>query len=137
MDTRLTAMRTENGMETAMRKEIDELSRMTVDEPAPVEDLIAWPLCSDSDDASPLRSRQISVFDGALTFHGIAFIHGASVTLTDPTRRTGDAPIKAGRVGSHVNQQSFSPGFNGYTVSRRASRAKLHPPNRASMQCMP
>jgi hypothetical protein len=30
MDTRLTAMRTENGMETAMRKEIDELSRMTV-----------------------------------------------------------------------------------------------------------
>jgi Protein of unknown function (DUF2924) len=30
MDTRLTAMRTENGMESAMRKEIDELSRMTV-----------------------------------------------------------------------------------------------------------
>jgi hypothetical protein len=30
MDTRLTAMRTENGMETAMRKEIDELSQMTV-----------------------------------------------------------------------------------------------------------
>ena len=30
MDTRLTAMRTENGMETAMWKEIDELSRMTV-----------------------------------------------------------------------------------------------------------
>jgi hypothetical protein len=30
MDTRLTAMRTENGMETAMRKEIDELSRMAV-----------------------------------------------------------------------------------------------------------
>jgi hypothetical protein len=30
MDTRLTAMRTENGMETAMRKEIDELSRMPV-----------------------------------------------------------------------------------------------------------
>ena len=30
MDTRLTAMRMENGMEIAMRKEIDELSRMTV-----------------------------------------------------------------------------------------------------------
>jgi len=30
MDTRLTAMRTENGTETAMRKEIDELSQMTV-----------------------------------------------------------------------------------------------------------
>jgi len=30
MDTRLTAMRTENGMETAMRKEIEELSGMTV-----------------------------------------------------------------------------------------------------------
>src|SRR5258708_4788504 len=30
MDTRLTAMRMENGVETAMRKEIDELSRMTV-----------------------------------------------------------------------------------------------------------
>src|ERR1700694_4011566 len=32
MDTRLTAMRMENGVETAMRKEIDELSRMTVGE---------------------------------------------------------------------------------------------------------
>src|SRR5258708_39351884 len=30
MDTRLTAMRMENEVETAMRKEIDELSRMTV-----------------------------------------------------------------------------------------------------------
>ena len=30
MDMRLTAMKTENGKETAMRKEIDELSRMTV-----------------------------------------------------------------------------------------------------------
>src|SRR6202142_3045454 len=30
MDTRLTAMRMENSVETAMRKEIDELSRMTV-----------------------------------------------------------------------------------------------------------
>jgi hypothetical protein len=30
MDTRLTAMRMENDVETAMRKEIDELSRMTV-----------------------------------------------------------------------------------------------------------
>src|SRR5713101_3958500 len=30
MDTRLTAMRMEKGVETAMRKEIDELSRMTV-----------------------------------------------------------------------------------------------------------
>src|SRR5260370_746023 len=30
MDTRLTAVRTENGMETAMRNDIDELSRMTV-----------------------------------------------------------------------------------------------------------
>jgi len=28
MDTRLTDMRMENGMETAMRKEVDELSRM-------------------------------------------------------------------------------------------------------------
>jgi hypothetical protein len=30
MDTRLTAMRMENGVETAMRKEIDELSRMPI-----------------------------------------------------------------------------------------------------------
>jgi hypothetical protein len=30
MDTRLTAMRMENGVETAMRKQIDELSRMPV-----------------------------------------------------------------------------------------------------------
>ena len=30
MDTRLTAMRMKNEVETAMRKEIDELSRMTV-----------------------------------------------------------------------------------------------------------
>src|SRR5918993_1046432 len=30
MDTRLTAMRMESKVETAMRKEIDELSRMTV-----------------------------------------------------------------------------------------------------------
>jgi hypothetical protein len=30
MDMRLTDMRMENGVETAMRKEIDELSRMTV-----------------------------------------------------------------------------------------------------------
>ena len=31
MDTRLTtAMRMENGVETAMRKQIDELSRMTI-----------------------------------------------------------------------------------------------------------
>ena len=30
MDTRLTAMRMENSVETAMRKQIDELSRMTV-----------------------------------------------------------------------------------------------------------
>src|SRR5260221_8805854 len=32
MDTRLTAMRLENGVETAMRKEIDELSRMPLGE---------------------------------------------------------------------------------------------------------
>lgn len=30
MDTRLTAMRMENNVETAMRKEIDELSTMPV-----------------------------------------------------------------------------------------------------------
>jgi hypothetical protein len=35
MDTRLTAMRMENEVETAMRKEIDELSRMTVDQLRP------------------------------------------------------------------------------------------------------